>query len=57
MNDSLPIVRNDIPDIFWKSVEPYCADITEDDIQFLQNQIEMYEKNCTFEKSNNQLEY
>jgi len=36
-----PIVRNEIPDIFWKSVEPYCADITEEDIKFLEKQIEI----------------
>ncbi len=38
---SAPIVRNDIPDTFWQSVEPYCADITEDDIKMLESQIEI----------------
>lgn len=39
-----PIVRNDIPDTFWQSVEPYCADITDEDIKYLEGQIEFYEK-------------
>lgn len=38
---TLPIVRNDIPDTFWQSVEPYCADITEDDIKMLEHQFEI----------------
>ena len=41
---SAPIVRNDIPDTFWQSVEPYCADITGEDIKYLESQIEVYEK-------------
>lgn len=41
--ESPPIVRNKIPDIFWQSVEPYCADISQDDIKYLKNQIEQSE--------------
>lgn len=41
---SQPIVRNDIPDTFWQSVEPYCADINEDDIRMLETQIDECEK-------------
>ena len=47
VTDNMPIVRNDIPDTFWQSVEPYCADITEDDIKLLENQIELNDKYLT----------
>lgn len=47
----VPIVRNDIPDIFWQSVEPYCADITEEDIKLLENQIELNQKYQSFTKT------
>lgn len=43
VQESPPIVRNKIPDIFWQSVEPYCAEITLDDIKYLRNQIEQSE--------------
>ncbi len=29
-------VKGDAPDKFWASVEPYCADITDNDIALLQ---------------------
>jgi hypothetical protein len=51
LNETPPIIRNDIPDIFWQSVEPYCADITDDDIRLLENQIELCDKFSTFSKS------
>lgn len=41
---SSPVVRNEIPDIFWQSVEPYCADLTEDDLKYLTHQIELCDK-------------
>lgn len=44
VTDNMPIVRNDIPDTFWQSVEPYCADITEDDIKLMEHQIEIQNK-------------
>jgi len=42
--DNAPIVRNEIPDVFWQSVEPYVAEITDDDIKMLEEQIEMHDK-------------
>jgi transcriptional adapter 3 len=48
--ENQPIVRNEIPDLFWQSVEPYCADITEDDVQLIENQIEMNDKYLNFNK-------
>ena len=47
----MPIVRNDIPDVFWQSVEPYCADITEEDIKMLENQIEIQDNYMSSFKS------
>jgi transcriptional adapter 3 len=37
------VIRNDISDIFWNMVQPFCSEITEDDIKFLKDQIEL---NC-----------
>lgn len=41
LNEPIPprIIRNDAPDRFWASVEPYCADITQDDIKALDDLI------------------
>lgn len=50
INENQPIVRNDIPDLFWQSVEPYCADITDDDIKLLENQIELNDRYLSFNK-------
>lgn len=44
IQESPPIVRNKIPDIFWQSVEPYCSEINQDDINYLQSQIDQSEK-------------
>ncbi len=41
-----PIVRNDIPDVFWNSIEPYCAEITDADIKMLEDQIEIFQNDC-----------
>lgn len=46
-----PIVRNDIPDTFWQSVEPYCSEITDDDIEMLETQIEDCDKFMHINKS------
>ena len=48
--ENQPIVRNEIPDLFWQSVEPYCADITDDDVKLIENQIEMNDKYLNFNK-------
>ena len=47
-----PIVRNDIPDTFWQSVEPYCAEITDDDIKMLESQLEIQDTYMSMHKSN-----
>lgn len=31
----VPDVKNDIPNKFWASVEPYCSEITTSDIQVI----------------------
>lgn len=33
------IPRNDAPDRFWSSVEPYCAEITNDDLKSLEEML------------------
>lgn len=44
-NDSLQparilIPKNDIPHKFWMSVEPYCAEISAEDIKVMQTSVE-----------------
>lgn len=39
-------LRGDAPDRFWSSVEPYCADITELDIDMLQEGISSVSTVC-----------
>lgn len=46
-----PIVRNDIPDTFWQSVEPYCSDINDEDIRMLETQIDECDKFMHLNKS------
>lgn len=48
---NVPIVRNDIPDTFWQSVEPYCSDITEDDIKMLETQLEIQDSYMSMQKT------
>lgn len=48
---SAPIVRNDIPDTFWQSVEPYCADITDDDLKMLEHQMEIQDSYMSMHKT------
>lgn len=49
-----PIVRNDIPDTFWQSVEPYTADINDEDMRMLEAQIDECDKFMHLNKSNNE---
>lgn len=37
------VIRNDAPDRFWASVEPYCAEITQEDIKALDELIKTSE--------------
>ena len=53
LNENAPIVRNDIPDTFWQSVEPYCAEINDEDLKYLESQIEMYDKYATSNLTSN----
>lgn len=39
LESALPKMKGETPDHFWASVEPYCADITDSDIQMLQEGI------------------
>ena len=38
------VIRNDISDIFWNMVQPYCNEITDDDIKYLKDQIDINSK-------------
>lgn len=41
-NSKLIVPKNDIPNKFWLSVEPYCMPITQEDIKLLDDLIEEY---------------
>ncbi len=42
-------VKGDAPDRFWASVEPYCADITDNDIKLLQEGLKNVRFNYTIQ--------
>lgn len=42
-NSKLVVPKNDIPNKFWLSVEPYCMPITQEDIKLLDDLIEEYQ--------------
>ena len=44
------IPKNDTPNRFWTMVEPYCADITTDDLKFLDELIRQHEDNADYYK-------
>lgn len=41
-NPKLLVPKNDIPNKFWLSVEPYCMPITQEDIKLLDDMVEEY---------------
>lgn len=41
-NSKVLVPKNDIPNKFWLSVEPYCMPITQEDIKMLDDMIEEY---------------
>lgn len=41
-NPKMLIPKNDIPNKFWLSVEPYCMPITQEDVKLLDDMIEEY---------------
>lgn len=53
--NAAPIVRNDIPDTFWQSVEPYCANITDEDIRMIKQQIEIQDSFMSMHKSSSNI--
>ena len=44
------IPKNDTTNRFWATVEPYCADITADDLKFLEDLIRQHEDNADLYK-------
>lgn len=45
--------KNNAVNKFWASVEPYCADITNDDIKFLEDMIKSHEDDSEYFKVDN----
>lgn len=43
-NPKLLLPKNDLPNKFWLSVEPYCMPITQEDVKLLEDMIEEYSK-------------
>lgn len=48
--DAPRLPKNDAPNRFWASVEPYCADITADDLKFLEDLIKQHEEDSDYYK-------
>lgn len=48
--DAPRVPKNDAPNRFWASVEPYCADITADDIKLLEDLIKNHEEDSEYYK-------
>ncbi|XP_042906532.1 transcriptional adapter 3 [Parasteatoda tepidariorum] len=42
--------KNDGPSRFWSFIEPYCADITEDDIKSIETWINSHEEDAEYQK-------
>ncbi|XP_074661936.1 transcriptional adapter 3-like [Tubulanus polymorphus] len=45
--DPVQIAKNEIPNRFWQMVDPYCQDITNDDIKFLEEIIKNHDDNSS----------
>lgn len=48
--DAPRVPKNDAPNRFWASVEPYCADIAPDDIKLLEDLIKSHEEDSEYYK-------
>lgn len=44
------VPKNDIPNKFWSFVEPYCSDITQDDLKFLEELMQIHEGDAEYYK-------
>ena len=42
--------RNDAPNRFWSTIEPYCADITNEDLKVLEDIIRSHEDDVEYHK-------
>ncbi|XP_013403750.1 transcriptional adapter 3 [Lingula anatina] len=42
--------RNDAPDRFWQSLEPYCCDITQEDLKVLEQILQSHEDDAEYYK-------
>lgn len=50
MSDLPKLPKNDAVDRFWASVEPYCGDITNDDIKLLEELLKSHEDDADYYK-------
>lgn len=48
--DAQRVPKNDAPNRFWASVEPYCADITQEDIKMLEDLVKVHEEDSEYYK-------
>ncbi|RWS30231.1 transcriptional adapter 3-like protein [Leptotrombidium deliense] len=46
----VPVVRNDVPDKFWSFVKGYCAPVTQENVQVLEDMLKAYEDESEYFK-------
>ena len=44
------ISRNDVPNRFWSTIEPYCAEITNEDLKILEDILRSHEDDADYQK-------
>ncbi|GAB6029025.1 transcriptional adaptor 3 [Chamberlinius hualienensis] len=44
------VPKNDVPNRFWASIEPYCADITPEDIKIIEDLVKSHEEDSEYYK-------
>ena len=47
--------RNDIPNRFWSTIEPYCSEITNEDLKVLEDIIRSHEDDADYQKVTEEL--
>ena len=49
-NPNQRIIRSDAPNRFWSMVEPYCREVTNEDMKFLEEVMRMHEDEAEYYK-------